>query len=111
MAQNAAVQRASSIHSSVEIREMLKFGTPAVVMKALKTYCNSLCGSCIWDLGAEKYAQIFSASNYTVKLVWGCPVWTWTYFLKQLFCHVTPQPRMTYSLATSNWQNSDPGDC
>ena len=86
MAQNAAVQRASSIHSSVEIREKLKFATPAVVMKALKTYCNSLCGSCIWDLGGGKAAQIFSALNYTVKLVWGCPILTMTYFLKQLLC-------------------------
>ena len=84
MEHDAAIKRATFIRSSVEIRETFKFAAPAEVLKALKIHSNSFYGSCLWDLGGEKAKQVFNAWNYTVKLVWGCPVWTRTYFLQQI---------------------------
>ena len=84
MEQDAAVKRATFIRSSVEIREVFKFAAPAEVLKSLKIYSNSFYGSCLWDLGGEKAKQVFTAWDYTVKLVWGCPAWTRTYILQQL---------------------------
>ena len=84
MEHDAAVKRATFIRSSVEIREVFKFAAPEEVLKALKVYSNSFYGSCLWDLGGEKAKQIFSAWDYSVKLVWGCPAWTRTYLLQQI---------------------------
>ena len=61
-----------------------KFAAPAEVIKALKVYCNSFYGSCLWDLAGEKAGQVYSAWNFSVKLAWGCPQQTRTYFVQQL---------------------------
>ena len=84
MEHDAAIKRATFIRSSVEIRETFKFAAPAEVLRALKVHSNSFYGSCLWNLDGEKAKQVFNAWNYTVKLVWGCPVWTRTYFLQQI---------------------------
>ena len=84
MEQDASVKRAKFINSSVEIREVFKFAAPAEVIKALKIYSNSFYGSCLWDLGGEKARQVYSAWNTSVKLAWGCPQWTRTYFVQQM---------------------------
>ena len=86
MEQDAAIKRAKFIQSSVEIRELFGFAAPSEVLKALKVHSNSFYGSCLWDLGGEKAKQVYSAWNSTVKLVWGCPQWTRSYFLQQLLC-------------------------
>ena len=100
MEQDAAVKRATFIRSSVEIREVFKFAAPAEVLKSLKIYSNSFYGSCLWDLGGEKAKQVFTAWDYTVKLVWGCPAWTRTSFSNYLAV-ATHQPRLTSSASSS----------
>ena len=84
MEQDAAVKRAKFIQSSVEIREIFKFAAPTEVLKALKIHSSSFYGSCLWDLGGDKAKQVYTAWSTTVKLVWGCPQWTRTFFVQQL---------------------------
>ena len=86
MEHDAVIKRAKFIQSSVEIRTLFNFAAPAELMKALKVHCTSFYGSCLWDLGGDKAKQVYSTWNNTVKLVWGCPQWTRTYFLQQLLC-------------------------
>ena len=50
----------------------------------MKIYSNSFYGSCLWDLGGEKAKQVYTAWNTSVKLVWGCPQWTRTFFLQEM---------------------------
>ena len=61
MEQDASIKTATSIGSSVEIRETFKFAAPAEVLKALKMHSNSFYGSCLWNLGGEKAKQVYSA--------------------------------------------------
>ena len=86
MEQDAAVKRAQFISSSVQIREVFKFAAPAEVLKSMKIYSNSFYGSCLWDLAGVKAKQVYTAWNHTVRLIWGCLLWTRTYFVQQLFC-------------------------
>ena len=86
MEQDASVKRASFIRSSSEIREMFKHAAPQEVIKALKIYCTSFYGSSLWDLNSVKARQMYSAWDYSVKLVWNCPPWTRTYFVQHLLC-------------------------
>ena len=86
MKQDAVIKRARFIHSAVETRELFKWAAPAEVIKATKIYCASFYGSNLWDLGGDKANQVYSAWNTTVKLFWGCPVWTRTYMVQQLLC-------------------------
>ena len=81
MEQDASIKRAKFISSSSEIREIFKFAAPAEIIKAMKIYCNSFHGSCLWDLQGEKAKQVYSAWDMAVKLIWGCPPWTRTYLL------------------------------
>ena len=84
MEQDAVIKRAKFIQSSVEIREVFKFAAPAEVVKSLKIHSNSFYGSCLWDLDGDKAKQVYTAWNTSVKLAWGCPQQTRTYFLQQL---------------------------
>ena len=54
------------------------------VVKALKDYSSSYYGSNLWDLGGNKAKQVFTAWSTSVKLVWGLPQQTRTYFLQQM---------------------------
>ena len=65
---------------------MFNFRAPAEVVKALKVYSSSCYGSNLWDLAGERAGQMFTAWNTAVKLVWGCPQWTRTFFLQQMLC-------------------------
>ena len=80
------IKRARFIQSSVEIREVLKFAAPQEIVKSLKIYSSSFYGCNLWDLSGDKAKQVFTAWNTTVKLVWGCPPQTRTYFMQQLLC-------------------------
>ena len=86
MEQDAAVKRAQFISTSVQIREVFKFAAPAEVVKSMKIYSNSFYGSCLWDLAGVKAKQVYTAWNHTVRLIWGCSLWTRTYFVQQLLC-------------------------
>ena len=82
MEQDAVIKRAKFINSSVEIREVFKFAAPAEVVKSLKIHSNSFYGSCLWNLDGDKAKQVYTAWNTSVKLAWGCPQQTRTYFLQ-----------------------------
>ena len=84
MEQDASVKRAQFINSSVKIREMFKFAAPAEVLKAMKVHCSSFYGSSLWDLNGEKARQLYNSWNQSIKLIWGCPLWTRTYFVQQV---------------------------
>jgi hypothetical protein len=86
MQQDAAIKRAQFISSSVQIREVFKFAAPSEVLKSMRIYSNSFYGSSLWNLAGEKAKQVYSAWNHTVRLIWGCPLWTRTYFVQQLLC-------------------------
>ena len=86
MEQDAAIKRAKFISSSVQIREVFKFAAPAEVVKSMQIHSTSFYGSCLWDLDGEKAKQVYSAWNQSIKLIWGCPLWTRTYFVQQLLC-------------------------
>ena len=86
MDHDAEIKRARFIQSSVEIREVLKFAAPQEIVKSLKIYSSSFYGCNLWDLSGDKAKQVFTAWNTTVKLVWGCPPQTRTYFMQQLLC-------------------------
>ena len=86
MDHDAEIKRARFIQSSVEIREVFKFAAPQEIVKSLKIYSSSFYGCNLWDLSGDKAKQVFTAWNTTVKLVWGCPPQTRTYFLQQLLC-------------------------
>ena len=86
MDQDAVIKRAKFIQSSVEIREVFKFAAPQEIVKSLKIYSSSFYGSCLWDLSGDKAKQVFSAWNTSIKLAWGCPQQTRSYFVQQLLC-------------------------
>ena len=84
MDHDAEIKRAKFIQSTVEIREIFKSAAPSEVLKALNVYCSSFYGSCLWDLGGDKAKQLYTAWSTSVKLAWGLPQQTRTYFLQQL---------------------------
>jgi hypothetical protein len=86
MDHDAEIKRAKFINSSVEIRETFKSAAPSEVVKALKVYSSSFYGSNLWDLGGDKAKQVYTAWSTSVKLVWGLPQQTRTYFLQQMLC-------------------------
>ena len=86
MEQDAVVKRARFIQSSVETRTMFQWAAPAELIKATKIYCGSFYGSNLWDLGGDKAKQVYNAWSTSVKLAWGCPQWTRSYFVQQLLC-------------------------
>ena len=86
MEQDVSVKRARFIQSSTEIRELFKWAAPAEIIKATKIHSTAFYGSNLWDLEGEKTKQMYSAWNTTVKLAWGCPQQTRTYFVQQILC-------------------------
>ena len=81
MEKDAAEKRARFIDESVKTREMFQFAAPAEVIKAMKLYNCAFYGSNLWDFQGESASQVFSSWKKAVKLVWGCPMETRTYFV------------------------------
>ena len=86
MEHDAEVKNAKFINSAVEIRQTFKAAAPSEQVKSLKVYSSSFYGSNLWDLGGSKARRVFSSWNTAVKLAWGLPQQTRTYFLQQLLC-------------------------
>ena len=86
MDHDTEIKRAKFINSAGEIGELFKAAAPSEVVKALKVYSSSFYGSSLWDLGGSKARQVFNTWNTSVKLAWGLPQQTRTYFLQQLLC-------------------------
>ena len=90
MDHDARIKRARFIASSSEIRAIFKSAAPLEIIKALKLYCGAFYGSNLWDLGGEAAQKVYSSWDTAVKLLWGCPQWTRTYFLQKiLYCGQT----------------------
>ena len=52
----------------------------------MQIHSTSYYGSCLWDLAGEKAKQVYSAWTQSIKLIWGCPLWTRTHFVQQMLC-------------------------
>ena len=90
MDHDARIKRARFIASSSEIRAIFRSAAPLEIIKALKLYCGAFYGSSLWDLGGEAAQKVYSSWDTAVKLLWGCPQWTRTYFLQKiLYCGQT----------------------
>lgn len=84
MDQDTLIKRAKFIQESVKTRELFKFAAPSEVVKALKVYNSSFYGSSLWNLNGDKTRQVYTAWNTAVKLAWGCPQQTRSFFLDNL---------------------------
>ena len=84
MTYDSKVKRAQYIGRSVEVRDSFGFASPPEVLTALNLYCSSYYG-CLagWDLGSAASAAYYSAQTVGVKLAWGVPRATHTYFVQQ----------------------------
>ena len=84
MTYDGQLKRAQYIGKSVEVRDSFGFASPPEVLTALNLYCTSYYG-CLagWDLGSAAASAFFSAQKTGVKLAWGVPRATHTYFLQQ----------------------------
>ena len=84
MTYDSKVKRAQYIGKSVEVRESFGFASPPEVLTALNLYCTSYYG-CLagWDLGSAGASAFYSAQTVGVKLAWGVPRATHTYFVQQ----------------------------
>ena len=86
MEHDAEIKNAKFINSAVEIRQTFKAAAPSEQVKSLKIYSSSFYGSNLWDLDGSKARRVFSSWNTAVKLAWGLPQQTRTYFLQKLLC-------------------------
>ena len=77
-------KRAAFISRSLEIREQFDFAHPMETLKAVNLYCCDHYGGMLWDLQGNMASQYFNAWNTCVKLAWGVPRATHTYFLDYL---------------------------
>ena len=84
MTYDSKVKRAQYIGKSVEVRDSFGFATPPEILTALDTYCTSYYG-CLasWDLGSDATKSYYAALQVGVKLAWGVPRATHTYFVQQ----------------------------
>ena len=84
MEKDASTKRAQFIDAAVRTREMFKFAAPMEIVKSLKLYNNAFYGSNLWDYQGEKCLQVFSAWRTAIKIAWGCPLQTRSYFVQQI---------------------------
>ena len=93
MTYDSKVKRAQYIGRSVEVRDSFGFASPPEVLTALNLYCSSYYG-CLagWDLGSAASAAYYSAQTVGVKLAWGVPRATHTYFVQQCLAPGPPAP-------------------
>ena len=90
MESDAAAKRGKFIQDSVNVRETFSFASPVEVLRATKIYCCAIYGSMLWRLDGLAAGQVFRAWNTCVKLAWGVPRATHTYFVDQLLsCGMT----------------------
>jgi hypothetical protein len=75
---------AAFITRSLEIREQFSFAHPMEVLGAVKVYCCDHYGSMLWDLQGDLVSKYFNSWKTCVKLAWGVPRATHSYFLDYL---------------------------
>ena len=75
---------AAFITRSLEIREQFSFAHPMEVLSAVKVYCCDHYGSMLWDLQGDLASKYFNSWKTCIKLAWGVPRSTHSYFLDYL---------------------------
>ena len=75
---------AAFITRSLEIREQFSFAHPMEVLGAVKVYCCDHYGSMLWDLQGDLVSKYFNSWKTCIKLAWGVPRATHSYFLDYL---------------------------
>lgn len=77
-------KRAAFIERSLLVREEFSFAHPIEVLRAVNIYCCDHYGGMLWDLQGDMASQYFSSWKTCVKLAWGVPRGTHSYFLDYL---------------------------
>ena len=77
-------KRAAFIDRSLLVREEFSFAHPIEVLRAVNIYCCDHYGGMLWDLQGDMASQYFSSWKTCVKLAWGVPRGTHSYFLDYL---------------------------
>ena len=75
---------AAFITRSLEVREQFSFAHPMEVLQAVKVYCCDHYGSMLWDLQGDGVKKYFNSWKTCIKLAWGVPRATHSYFLDYL---------------------------
>ena len=87
-------KRADFISKSTDVRDMFKFAQPNQVLEAVRTYCCSMCGAMTWSLCSPQAMQVYNCWNTCVKLAWGLPRSTHSYFVDNLLSGGIPSVRV-----------------
>ena len=75
---------AAFITRSLEIREQFSFAHPMEMLRAVKVYCCDHYGAMLWDLQGVLATKYFNSWKTCIKLAWGVPRATHSYFLDYL---------------------------
>ena len=86
-------KRAAFISRSLEIREQFSFAHPMEALRAVNLYCCDHYGGMLWDLQGNMASQYFNSWNTCIKLAWGVPRATHTYFMDYLSGSMVPVKR------------------
>ena len=77
-------KRAAFIDRSFQVREQFSFANPIEVLRAVNIYCCDHYGGMLWDLQGNMASQYYNSWKTCVKLAWGVPRGTHSYFLDYL---------------------------
>ena len=81
---DAKLKRVAFLDRSLKVREQFSFAHPVEALRAVNIYCCDHYGGILWDLQGNMANQYFNAWNTCIKLAWGVPRSTHTYFLEYL---------------------------
>ena len=84
MCTDVKMKRVAFIGRSLQVREQFSFAHPMEVLRAVNIYCCDHYGGMLWDLQSNMATQYFNSWSTCVKLAWGLPRDTHTYFLDYL---------------------------
>ena len=93
MTEDMKCKRGMFISRSTEVREVFHFAQPNQILRAVQTYCFDMYGAMTWPLFSEKARQVFNTWSTCVKLAWGVPRATHTYFVDNLLSAGLPSIR------------------
>ena len=77
-------KRAGFITRSLLVREQFSFAHPMEVLRAVNVYCCDHYGSMLWDMQGDSAKNYFNSWKTCIKLAWGVPRATHSYFLDYL---------------------------
>ena len=75
---------AGFITRSLLVREQFSFAHPMEVLRAVRVYCCDHYGSMLWDMQGDSAKKYFNSWKTCIKLAWGVPRATHSYFLDYL---------------------------